>query len=268
MVTTNTALRDLICASKFLLWLGKPNVDASVGEFDTVARACGLTPWGGQGWRVALDTSAPVAASGLVFLPFAGRLAGNRQLPCGPTLSQLTAEADTRSEIYDALSWTPDTVDVVSDPIGLKPLYWAALDDGWIFATRILDLLRFVPAYVRPLDGLALHQMIVARAPFGDRTLHARVKRTPAGARYFWTAKDGLTWDRSRRWEHPAADAAMTPERLIPRLDARLSEILSGFRDMSADPWWISMSGGFDSRLVAATARRMGETLHAVTKFG
>jgi len=259
---------SLLTATRWLARLAKPGrmpTAADDAQFRAAATARGLTAWAHGGLLLAMDRAAPDASQWRAFLPFPGRLQGTRRLPRGDTLAALAADADAHFEIYDALAWDGTTLELLSDPVGLKPLYCAELDDCWLFATRLLDLFRLTPALVTPLDPLGLHQHVVARAPLGERTLHARVRRTPPGAHYTWSAAGGLACDQSRRWRHPDADPAMTPGRLIPLLRERLAADVAALRAMSDAPWWVAMSGGYDSRLIAAMAVRTGIAMTAAT---
>ena len=69
---------------------------------------------------------------------------------------------------------------VARDPIGVKPLYYAALPEGFLFGSEIKALLR-CPDLPRDLDLTALHQHLAYLWTPAPRTLLRGVRKLPPG---------------------------------------------------------------------------------------
>jgi asparagine synthase (glutamine-hydrolysing) len=119
------------------------------------------------------------------------------------------------------------------DPVGIKPLYWAATGEGVVFASEM--------------------------AAF-DPGLRGRIEAFPPG--HYWTPEQGLVRFASpvpddARVNRPAAHAPGEP--LPPRalIEVRAMLVDAVERQMMGDvPVGVFLSGGLDSSLVAAIAQR------------
>jgi asparagine synthase (glutamine-hydrolysing) len=155
---------------------------------------------------------------------------------------------------------------LLRDAIGHRSLYWARLPDGSLgFSTRIRDLLaRGVPRVVDPV-GVATY-LSTAYVP-GERTLVAGVRAVPPGVELVFAAPDAEPVRRPF-WQLPAAPAVPPPdEALRVGLRELLEAVVGG--QLPAGPVGASLSGGIDSSLVVALARRLGAPLTAFSiSFG
>jgi asparagine synthase (glutamine-hydrolysing) len=118
------------------------------------------------------------------------------------------------------------------DPVGIKPLYWAQLDDGAVFAS---EMAAFEPGLRSEIDAF------------------------PPG--HYWTAETGLV-----QFAPPVSSAlrATSPSEIAPEdvpadalMRTRWTLVDAVERQMMGDvPVGVFLSGGLDSTLVAAIAAR------------
>lgn len=137
------------------------------------------------------------------------------------------------------------------DRFGVKPLYYAHLDDGTLlFASEIKAILA--SGEVRAaLNTAALPDFLANYAPSGDETLFAGIRRVPPGHSLVW--RDGKVTLR-QYW-----DLAFAEGTLEARDDDDLvEEYLARFRDavkmrlMADVPLGMFLSGGIDSAAITA----------------
>jgi asparagine synthase (glutamine-hydrolysing) len=154
---------------------------------------------------------------------------------------------------------------LVNDHLGLQPLYYTPnLPGGFAFASGVRALLAF-PNLPRNLDRLAMAQFLTFDHVLDDRTLLEEVKLLPGGSTLTW--QDGQ-WRIERYWrpqypEHyPVRDEADYRHELLGVLRQAAKRQMPG-----AHPAGILMSGGLDSRVVAALLheQRQGEKIATFT---
>lgn len=148
------------------------------------------------------------------------------------------------------------TLLLARDPIGIKPLLWAPVDDGLAFASEVGPLLE-CPGLDTRLDSGALHQFLSWGAIAAPRTMRRGIRRLPPAHTLLW--RDGEV--SVRRYWHPLADP---PQRPASYAEARgqLRRLLedSVRLQRAADvPLGAFLSGGLDSTvLVGLLARQAG----------
>ncbi|MCH8683959.1 hypothetical protein [Pedomonas mirosovicensis] len=246
----------MIATSRFLLWLprpGSPADPASLRRWQETAGRAGLTAvnWGPLRLGVGPGPSprpAETAAPQTVLDAYPLRLP---HLPAasGPIDARW---AEEHAQIFTLLGWDGRQLTLQSDAVGLKPVYWAETADGWLFASTITDILLCEPALAQPIDPLALQFLFIGRAVWEDRTLHQRVKRLKSGAVYRWTADAGLTITRERRWQLPEPEPKMRWDAFCARMDGEIGRLMDHTLGNKPEPLALSLSGGYDSRLLAA----------------
>lgn len=170
----------------------------------------------------------------------------------GTRLLRAAPIADADADGY-ARAWiADDALHLTRDPIGHRSIFWAPLPDGGVvFASAIHGVLAsgLVPRALEP--ALVAWFLTYAYVP-GGRTLarHVRalepgeelvVDRHSARLRRFWSLPDA-----PERWDEEA--------NLRTRLRATLEDAVS--RHLADGPVGASLSGGIDSSLVLALARR------------
>lgn len=152
------------------------------------------------------------------------------------------------------------------DAFGIKPLYYALVDQGrtLLFASEIKALLVH-PGVPRTLDRTALLEQSVLGFWLADRTPWSAVRAlAPGQAAHVETAADGRL--RLAFHEHsaprpvPAPTSGAFEDLLLERLQASVA------RQMLADhPVGAYLSGGLDSTLmVALAARHSAQPLHTL----
>lgn len=137
------------------------------------------------------------------------------------------------------------------DRFGVKPLYYAHLDDGTLlFASEIKAILA--SGEVRAaMNTAALPDLLANYAPSGDETLFAGIRRLPPG--------HSLTWRDGKVTLQQYWDLGFAEGTLDARSDRDLvEEYLSRFRDavkmrlMADVPLGMFLSGGIDSAAITA----------------
>lgn len=165
----------------------------------------------------------------------------------------------------------PERIVVHGSSLGMQPFYYRRLGDALVFASSIADLCALSDAPLNP-DWAAWAAILTVRGPLGDQTPFTEIRRVRGGDGWQWDRRDGrLTttrWmpsfaaDPSERRSGTAADAADLAAAVRDAvatairhtdLDARWPRP----RRRSKPGWTITLSGGGDSRLLAAYASRL-----------
>lgn len=149
--------------------------------------------------------------------------------------------------------WDTDTrsLFLCRDRIGIKPLYYAHLTDGsLVFGSEIKALLE-APGVRAQLNTSAVPELLANRAPMGEETLFAGIRRLPPAHTLRW--KDGKI-ELARYWE-----LEFQPDEASDKSDA---EWTNEFRDrffesvrarlMADVPLGMFLSGGIDSAAITA----------------
>jgi len=146
---------------------------------------------------------------------------------------------------------------LVRDRAGEKPLCYALTPDGLMFASEVRALVEGLGS-TPPLDESALYLYFLLRyvpAPF---TMLSGVRKVPPGHYLIWEpgrdpqVKPYFSWDQGAKEIAPSQgnfDAA------VKKVEQHLIESLNGCL-MSDVPLGFFLSGGIDSSIVAALARR------------
>ncbi len=151
---------------------------------------------------------------------------------------------------------TERTLFLARDRFGVKPLYYAQLDDGTlIFGSEIKAILA--SGEIRAsLNRRAVPDALANYAPSGNETLFAGIKRLPAG--------HTLTWRDGRIDIRPYWDLHYRTVELNGQSDAQLvDEYHDRFREavrmrlMADVPLGMFLSGGIDSAAITATMSQL-----------
>lgn len=154
------------------------------------------------------------------------------------------------------------TLHLVADPLGLRPLYYRRDPAGGVaFASEVKAL---VPEVGRvEVDEIGLAQFVQLGATVGDRTLARDVRLVPPGTVLSFSARGvtahryfELRYDRDARIRRPGDAVA----ELRAALDAAADDL---FGDVAIVE--LPLSGGLDSRLALALARRAGVDIRSYT---
>ncbi|MEM1452261.1 MAG: asparagine synthase (glutamine-hydrolyzing), partial [Planctomycetota bacterium] len=145
-----------------------------------------------------------------------------------------------------------DSVTLVRDPIGIKPLYyWHGPKGELVFSSELASLLEH-PSVPRQLDRRSLVALLVDRSVADPWTLLDGVRQLPPGHLLRW--RDGAI-EVERYWTYELAPEPMDEQEALEELRARLDASVRS--QLVADvPVGVFLSGGIDSSTVAALAAR------------
>ena len=149
------------------------------------------------------------------------------------------------------------TLLLARDPLGIKPLLYAAVPSGLAFASEAGALLE-VEGIDTSLDAVAVHQFLSWGTVPAPRTLRQGIRRLQPAHLLVW--RDGDL--RIRRYWHPLADAPARPASYETAC-VQLRELLDDsvrLQRIADVPLGAFLSGGVDSTaLVGLLARGGGE---------
>ena len=163
--------------------------------------------------------------------------------------------------------WDParQTLLIARDRLGIKPLYYAALPGGFVFASELRALLAsgLVP---RELDPTGLDSFLKFGAVQEPVTMVRGVRLLPAGTLLRWKAG---AFRIERYWELPAAALPLNGDPRVreQKLEALREELDRAVRMrlVSDVPLGVFLSGGLDSTMVAAIAARHSSRVKTFT---
>jgi asparagine synthase (glutamine-hydrolysing) len=141
------------------------------------------------------------------------------------------------------------------DPLGVKPLYYAALPEGVLFASELKALLA-APQVSRELDLEALHQHLALIWSASPHTLLRSVRKLEPG--YRLVIADGRIERHEPYWDLPYDGTRLpgTQQEHVEEVRRRLTAAVS--RQLMSDvPVGAFLSGGVDSSAVVAAVRRV-----------
>jgi asparagine synthase (glutamine-hydrolysing) len=138
---------------------------------------------------------------------------------------------------------------VASDRFSTRALYWAEFGGRFVFASELKALLA-VPGFPLELDHPALVQCAAFGRILGSDTIVRRVSRLSSATMLQWDEESGA---RVRRYW--SLDDAIAVRRPLTPDSSR--DIVEAFKESvglrcSATPLGVSLSGGLDSRSIAA----------------
>lgn len=142
---------------------------------------------------------------------------------------------------------------IARDRLGVKPLYFASRNHGFIFASRPQALTAMLPELKRTIDKQALRYFLEAGYVPAPYSIFEGVNKLEPG-HYLTVTKQGV--NKTQYWsaDHIITDTSLvgTDENsLLDELDALIDESVR-LRLVSDVPVGAFLSGGIDSSLVAA----------------
>lgn len=147
------------------------------------------------------------------------------------------------------------TLFLARDRVGKKPLYYAEIRDGLVFASELKALYASGLIDLNRLDEQALGEAIMIGTPLGERTMFEQVRVVPPGCYVRWSG-GRLTLHRYYINPFERLDPEEVPEQA--RVD-ELEELLvdaTRIRLVADVPVGLFLSGGVDSSLIAALAAK------------
>ncbi len=163
--------------------------------------------------------------------------------------------------VFNAISCGRDSVEIASDPLGILPYYSLQLPDAMFLCSSLRHLLQAYPEQTRPMDDQGVFEFLCCGTPFAQRTLHKQIQLAPAGQVVYWDRGRGLRTDRSRRLTLQAPDAGIATATAAGKMIGYVRESL----ERLPSPAVLPITGGFDSRLIAACATALNLKPHMVT---
>ena len=144
-----------------------------------------------------------------------------------------------------------ETLFLARDRLGVKPLYYALLDDGQLIFGSELKVLSVHPALRRDIDPLAIEEYFAYGYVPEPRTIYQQAFKLPPA--HTLTAKRGQPMPKPREyWDVPfELLAAMTQDEAQEELVSLLRESVK-IRLVSEVPLGAFLSGGVDSSAVVA----------------
>jgi asparagine synthase (glutamine-hydrolysing) len=153
------------------------------------------------------------------------------------------------------------------DPLGIKPLYVAALPDRFLFASEVRAILAsgLVPD---DLDPAGIAAFLAYGSPQDPLTVHKHIRSMPPGTLCWVDGADvsaGKVPSERLFWRLPPAEPdGVSPEEAAARVRAVLEAVLA--EHLVADvPVGIFLSAGIDSTSIAALARRLRAQVRTFT---
>jgi asparagine synthase (glutamine-hydrolysing) len=191
------------------------------------------TELGARGFRTASDTEVVLRAHGRWGTESLGRLRG----------------------MFAYALWDEQAQELICarDRFGIKPFYYAVVDDVFYFASEAKALLPFLPAIETDLEGLK--DYLVFQFCLDGKTLFKgirelpgghvlRIGRGPAEPVRYWEVYYDLDWDHTSKYFEERVEQLLAESvRLHLRSDVPVAAYLSG---------------GLDSSVVASLASRQG----------
>ena len=149
-----------------------------------------------------------------------------------------------------------ETLVLVRDRLGVKPLYYAALGDRLVFGSELKALMA--DGVSREIDRQALHEYLSYNYIPGPRTIFSAVKKLQPGHRLI--ARRGHVSVESYWRPEPAVESARGGTEPVAYYVERLTELLKEsirYRLIADVPLGVFLSGGLDSSTVVAVMRQV-----------
>ncbi|HKJ86382.1 MAG TPA: asparagine synthase-related protein [Spirochaetia bacterium] len=154
----------------------------------------------------------------------------------------------------------PAGLELVTDPLGMLPVFYRRSGAAWMVSNSARLLVRAGGS--TRLDPLGASLMTVLGQCGGDRTLRDEVRVVEGGARWTWSA--GAS-DPVQRTYFGVADLTHPgPRPDDDELESTLRRIVSA-PDPELGPMRIALTGGRDSRLLAAVTAAAGVSFSSFT---
>jgi asparagine synthase (glutamine-hydrolysing) len=139
------------------------------------------------------------------------------------------------------------------DPVGIKPLFYAVVAGGLVFASEMKALLR-TAGVSEDVDPDGVSDYFTLGYTLGERTVYRSIRKLLPGHLLLWC--DGAMEVR-RYWSPPGGPNAMPEQEAVVRLEELLARAVE--RHMISDvPLGAFLSGGVDSSLLVALMRKVG----------
>lgn len=141
---------------------------------------------------------------------------------------------------------------IARDALGIKPLFYAELDDGFYFSSELRSLLS-LDNFLRKIDPEAFKHYVTLNYIPAPKTIWQDAKRLEPG--HWIKLRDGEVIDQGRFFKIDKSEQDQDLDELISKLDQTLNDSVKAHL-LSDVPVGAFLSGGLDSSLVTALAQR------------
>lgn len=195
-------------------------------------------------------------------------LAGGTQSVSAEFLREQKQQNEWPREAYDgyfaAVRYSPTaglTIDV--DPLGFFPMFVASQSRSVLVGTSGA-LFEAHPEFQTELDPTGLAGVLLTNGSIGNRTLLRGVQQLAAGHQLRVTSAGKLAEVETSKIGTPDVDESRSYEKSVDFVQAEFKSALTRHRPAHADTT-VLLSGGLDSRLVAAHLKGLGFEFTATT---
>ncbi|MFT3736551.1 MAG: amidotransferase 1, exosortase A system-associated [Rhodocyclaceae bacterium] len=148
-----------------------------------------------------------------------------------------------------------ETVFMARDRLGVKPMFYAELADGWLAFGSELKTLTQCAGLDRRLDPHAVEEYFALGYVADPRSIYCGAKKLPAAHTLCWRRGESLPQPK-RYWDlHFQSNHSIGLTEAMEELDARLAESIR-LRMIAEVPLGAFLSGGVDSSVVVAHMAR------------
>ncbi len=174
--------------------------------------------------------------------------------------------AEAEAQVYNLIYVTDDGFAIESDPLGTKPVYRVVTDEGILIASSIADICSIAPELSKRIDPKAIAQFLMMGFTSGSRTFHKDLHRSNTGERIEWSKAVGLSLSRPRRFNiSTKIKSDIHLNAALLKVETSLNDSLERHCSGARKPINVALSGGFDSRILAAVMKNQGYPIHTFT---
>ena len=152
-----------------------------------------------------------------------------------------------------------NTITLSRDHAGIKPLYYAEIDRGLVFASEVKGMLDVVPN-ARTLDNLACSMMTKAGTNPLRNTLFTNIKKVLPGETIVYDIKNKKLDYRKRIYLRPNANTEFNKNELKEMFSQAVKQCSIGQRKIG-----VFLSGGLDSSIIAYELKQIQNTVDSFT---
>ena len=145
------------------------------------------------------------------------------------------------------------------DHAGIKPLYYAQIDEGIVFGSEMKGMLDKVPGS-RQIDRLAASFQSRAGLNPLRNTLFSGIKKLLPGETIVYDIKNKKITDTKRIYIRPNANSTFSPEEFQQQVAKAVERCSIGKRKIG-----VFLSGGLDSSIVAYELGKIKDEVHTFT---
>ncbi|MBD3673129.1 MAG: hypothetical protein HUJ26_06340 [Planctomycetaceae bacterium] len=152
---------------------------------------------------------------------------------------------------FNVVSWEPatETLSIINDPYGMKPLYYIEEGDLFAFASELKSL-QAIDAVGLAIDPVGVIQFFTFGHLWGTHTFRESVKVLPPGAMLTYSRSEGVV-RISRYHSLPAPDPGDSSEDALQLVDEAFSESVKN-STTETEHLGLALSGGMDTRTLFA----------------